>query len=341
MNTLCTKRHSAQRSLIFILCAVLIFWVFLPFHASAAKTLTKTVDLATIRQAARGEGYYWSNRDKTMTFTNLNMVTEDDYGFRFPSNATLILNGDNYISAKLVAIAGQDNLKIKGSGTLTLVSDVGIKMVSPELTSSLTFISGKITINAVSSGVLSEFPTVTLGNADLSIQVSDQTAGNAISAYSVMLNNGRLTANAPVVSANHLSCGGCDLTINASRSALVAKEITIGEGNAINVGESASSLTSAKEYKGEASISLVPTRSRKTSLILGDGYSVVWDYLILTLAVLLLAAFITLPILYKQRKDRIKRAQVEARRAAMLEEKKKAAKEARRAKYAGKKQSEE
>lgn len=322
---------------ILIPCLLMISPAALP--ARAAKTITETVDIATIREAAKGEGYVWSNRHKTMTFTDLNLITEDDYGFRFPSNATLILNGNNVISAKLVALAGQDTLKIKGNGTLTLIAETGLKMVSPELTSSLTIMDGKVIINATTCGIKSDFPTVIVGETNLEINLSDRENGRAIDAYSVMLNAGKLSTNAPIVSANNLTCGACDLTVNAASPALVAKQITMSEGNRIHVGSSENSLSDATVYDGENCIKLDPTKSVKYSILLGEGFPVFWDYLLMILALILLAASIVLPILLKIRKDRIKRAQVEARRAADAAARKEAAKAARRAKYTGTKQN--
>lgn len=329
-----------------ILLIITVFFSFLlfsdlptPLAARAAATITETVDLSTIREATSGEGYAWSNRYKTMTFTNLDLQTEDDYGFRFPSNATLILNGNNTIRASQVAIAGQDTLKIKGSGTLTLIADTGIKMVSPELTSSLTFMSGTVVIKGGSCGIQSDYPSVIMGDGKLSITLSDQQNGIAIDAYSVMLNQGTLTTNAPIRSQNNLTCGACDLTVHASSPALIANQITIGAGNTIHTGASADGLQTVDAYNGETSIKLDPVKSFKTSLLLGKDFPVFWDYLILALTVLLLAAAIIVPILLKRRRDRIKRAQVQARREAAALEKKEALKAARRARYSGNKQA--
>ena len=334
-----TRRHRAH-PIPALLCLIgLVFGLLsLSLPVRAAKVLTETVDLATIREAAEGDGYYWSNRYKTMTFTNLNMNTKDDYGFRFPSGATLILNGNNVIRASQVAIAGQDTLKIKGSGTLTLIADVGIKMVSPEYTSSLTFMSGKIDMQVGSCGIRSEFPTVIVGNADLTITLSERESGKAIDAYSVMLNSGKLNTNAPIVSANNLSCGACDLTVNATSAALVGRSISMSEGNTVKVGSDAAALQTVDSYGGEQSVKLIPTPSVKTSVLLGKNFPVFWDYLILSLSVLLVIVVIVLPILLKVRRDRIKRAQVEKRRAEEAAARKEAAKAARRAKYAGNKQ---
>ncbi len=308
----------------------------LPFSVSA-KTITQTVDLSSIRQSASGDGFVWNNREKTMTFTNLDLRTEDDYGMRLPSNATIILEGNSVISAKLVALAGQDSLSITGSGTLTLIGETGLKMVSPEYTSSLTLVEGKIDMEVGKIGIKSDFPEVIVGETKLNITVSNRAEGKAIDAYSVLLNNGTLRANAPIASATALSCGGCDLRIDALSPALVSPSITIAKSNGIKVGSALTSLAAAERYQNENAIQLLPTRSQKTSLLLGDQFAVWWDYLILTASLLLFAAVIVLPILYKRRKDRIKREQVAARREAAAVARREAAKAARRAKYTGSK----
>ncbi len=314
-----------------LLAAVLLVTALLcPLPAGAAdrEILTEPVDLSTVKQNARGSGYEWANRTNIMTFDHLYLETDAEYGFRIPENATLVLKGDNYISASRIALTAIGTLTVQGSGTLHLVAgEVGLKMMSVDKTASLKFNSGRITIDAGTTGVYSEYPAVIFGGTtDLTVNITDAD-GKAINGATVQINNGRLTANAPIFSPGSLSVASCDLTVNAKTAALEAPTVKIKENNVIRAGSSAETLKDVTEYGGETSILLIPTRTQKTSLILSALFDVeaprFLDYLIFAFVILLFAAAVGLPILHQYRKDQKKKAELEEKRAAALAEKKK------------------
>ena len=105
--------------LLFLLCATVLF-ALLP--VSAAGKIDSTVNIAAATKNQTGEGYYWHNPSSTLTLSGLNIETSDAYGLKLKANSTVILEGDNYISASKAALYCAGTVVIKGSGTLTLVS---------------------------------------------------------------------------------------------------------------------------------------------------------------------------------------------------------------------------
>ena len=312
-----------------LLLAVLLFTaLFSVYPLSAAKEiLTEPVDLSTVKQNARGSGYNWANRTNVLTFDGLHIETEEDYGFRIPNNATLVLKGDNYISASRIALTAIGTLTVQGSGTLHLVAgEVGWKMMSVDRTASVKFNSGKITIEAGDTGIYSEYPTVVFGgDCDMTITTKNEGA-YAINGAVVQINNGKLTANAPIYSPGSLSVASCDLKITASASALCSPALKIKENNIIKAGANEGSLAEVMEYAGEYAILLIPTRTQKTSLILAALFDKeaprFVDYLIFVFVILLFAAAVGLPILHQYRKNQKKKEELEAKRAVAAAEKK-------------------
>ena len=63
--------------MLFTLCAAVL-------PASAAETVTSTVNIATANKNMRGPGYDWANRTDVLTLDGLNIDTDDAYGLRLP-----------------------------------------------------------------------------------------------------------------------------------------------------------------------------------------------------------------------------------------------------------------
>ena len=312
-----TLRRTVSTLLAVCIMAALI--CIMPFSAAAAdQYLASCVDLSTANQNMSGTGYSWANRSGTLTLTNLKIKTTDEYGLRIPKNATLVLVGDNYVEASSIAVTALLSLSIQGSGSLTLVAgDTGLKMISPDKTAALRIIEGSITIRAGKTGIRSDYPPVAIGNtAKLQINISEED-GQAVLADILQLNSGALTADAKLSASSYIKIGACALQVTSRKGAAInAPEININKDVPMKTGGDQSSLGQAESYNGEACIVLEPKAYVKKSVILGDKYAAFWDYIILIGTAVLLIAAVALPIIFRLRKNRKKKEEIEARRAA-------------------------
>lgn len=318
--------RSFRYCLVLLLALCMIFPLACPAFA-ANEVITETVDISTIRNAARGPGYYWSNRAKTMTFTNLRLETDDEYGFRFPEGVTLVLNGNSTIRASGYALTALGKMIVKGTGTLTLISDhVGLRMDAPEYEKELILSGGKIIVKAKDIGIQSDYPAVTVGGTELEFDIGDREKGRAISCYTLSLNSGSITSNVPLESRFSMNLGACRMEIDAASPALVYDSLKVGEASTLYSGLGQNKVK-IDEYGGEKALTVTAVLSRKTSVLLGKNFGAAWDAVILSVCGVLLAAAIAFPIWNAYRKNRKKRLEVEAKRAEELAAKRAEAKQ--------------
>ncbi|MBQ4574609.1 MAG: hypothetical protein IJA85_05360 [Clostridia bacterium] len=276
--------------------------------AVSAETITTTVDLSNVRKNERGDGYNWDNINDVLTLTNYKQDTEEDYGFKLPHGATVVIQGNCSIKAKKGALTFDGSAIIKGSGTLKLEAEVGMINLSNNQTAKVIIYDGNYVINAESCGIRSEYVPFTVSGGKMDINVAN-TDGYALYGTRLSLANCGITANSGIYSYNELSVKACALDITANGPALSSSVKLTVKDMAIE-DKSGAAIT---EYNGESAIVTSSTYKRvRTSILFGESVPAAVDYLIFLLIVVLLAAVIVLPILRQRKKDAEKRALYEA-----------------------------
>ncbi|MBQ9116540.1 MAG: hypothetical protein IJY04_05910 [Clostridia bacterium] len=287
---------------------VILTVVLIPTTALAAQpgnAINKTVNLADVSKNARGNGYEWANLTNTLTLDNLNINTVDEFGMKIPKDATVILKGNNYITAASVGLVCTGQVTFEGSGTLTVTAgDVGIDMTGVYTSHLARFSSGTITVTAGSTAIRSASAEISLMGSSVNLNITgDRASARAISGRTVTVSGGSLTANAGVYASNSLKITSSDIDISAEAAALECPNgITITKEK-ISAGDTASTLSPTEEYKGEKAIKLISTASKKKpSILFGEKSSSVADYVVFTLIALAVAALIAVPIYLKKKK---------------------------------------
>lgn len=301
------KRHI---KLCIALLASILLLASLSFAASA-ETITTTVDLSNVRKNERGDGYSWDNINDVLTLTNYKQDTDDDYGFKLPHGATVVIQGNCSIKAKKGALTFNGSAILKGSGTLTLEADIGMINLSNNQTAKVIVYDGQYIINASSCGIKSEYIPFTVSGGKMKINVSN-TDGYAINGTKLSLASCDITANAGIYSYNELSIKGCTLDITANGAALSsAIKLTLKD-----MAWKDSTGSAMDEYNGESAIRTVSTYKRvRTSILFGEQVPAVVDYLFFLLILIVLAALIAIPLLRQRKKNAEKRALYEAEHA--------------------------
>ncbi len=292
------KRFSA------IVCAIALILLF-PFYnieANAAQTHTSTLDIAQINKNTSGDGYVWANMDDLLTLTDFRLETDDEFGLKLPDNATIVLNGDNYIKASSCAIRCVTSLTIEGNGTLTLVSgDTGILCVSNSTRDTVRFRSGDIKISAESHGVYSEYATVSFSGANTEISGADY----AVRGRNVQMTAGNINIEGKIHSATDLTLTAVNLNASADGAVLVADHEIRISGVDMKLGPSLDSLSNAESYSGEAAISTVSNvDATRRGVLLGGSFPVFVDYIVFSLIAIVAVALIAVPIYLKQQKTK-------------------------------------
>lgn len=301
---------------IFIVLVLAVTVIMGAIPCSAKTIHTKTLSFLDIRANAEGPGYKWNNYDDILTLDGLNIDTEDDFGLKIIDGATVIIKGNNYIKASKAAIFIEGKVIIKGSGTLTLVSDQGIYCSSDDPTDTLTINGGKFDITATSIGIVSDFHTVNLNGVNVKIKAENGTAVKA-----QKLNIGVktvLTADAPVIGVEKLHIDGASLTVNTKTEALKSNSLSLAKLK-LKAGDSSNNLSNVDSYTGQACIKTKSTYDDSPkSVILGEKYDAYFDILIFIGIIAVLSAVVVLPIVIKKKKAR---AAIEARDKAEEERK--------------------
>ena len=286
----------------------------LPLQAASRAPITHTVDISNPKKNMRDDGYEWLNPDKTLTLDHLNLQTSEDYGIKLPKNATVILKGDNYISAAVCGLLCSGMVTFQGSGTLTITAgDTGIRCSSVYASDVLRQRQGTITINAGKRGIYAEAATITLVGGKMTVNTTAKDNPYAIQGQTVKLWGGTFSANAQVYAEKELSCSSVSVDVRAQNAALACPNGIELVKVAIKTAAAGGNPTAADTYNGEATLRLTSTASdaKKGILFKGD-YARFWDYAFFFLIILALAALIAIPMwLRKKRTDKL-RAEYEA-----------------------------
>lgn len=291
----------------FTVCSMVMLIVFavfgMSFETYAAATSAETLNLTLTKQNVKGDGYFWNNITKTLTLYGISIVTESEYGLKVPHGATIELQGKNYISAARFAVGAQGDVTVKGTGSLTLISDeVGVNCYA-ETSSYANFVSGTIDITAGDTGIRSSNGSVTVIGSNIKVKTNGNDDSAAVYAHLLQINGGILKANASLCSETELRYINADGEISSSRSALIAeKKISVSQVE-MRGGDDSDSLVSIEEYSGERCIVTHANADRdKGSIILGKEYSQWMDVLLIVAAVALLIAIVVIPLAVRYRR---------------------------------------
>lgn len=293
-----------KKKLFLILLSLVLTLGLLAVPASAAKSnvYTSTLDIASIRQNASGNGYVWKNIDGTLELNNITIDTTDSVGLTVPENATITLKGKNYIKASDTAITCLTSATFQGSGTLTVVSNgIGIRSLSLNSDDSIRFRSDKMSITAEKIGVYSEKATLVFSSKSAEIAAGEY----AVKGERVKIVSGTLSTDGGILSAEVLTVNAANLSVNSSGEALHSDRKTDISNVSLSVGSSSDSLSPAEKYNGESCIKTVSTvKAAKRGVLFGGRFHVFFDYLTFILIAAAIAAVVILPIYIKYRKTK-------------------------------------
>ncbi|MBE6541637.1 MAG: hypothetical protein E7672_04240 [Ruminococcaceae bacterium] len=285
-------KNTLNRITAVILTVITVFSfavIALPSQIAASDTVTTTVNIATADRNMSGPGYYWANRFDTLTLTNLNLDTDEDFGLRLPNNCTVILEGKNYIKAGKYGISCSGNVVFKGNGSLTIdAGEIGIYLVTQDSTQKIRLITGDYTVTAGKYGVYSEAADFSFVDGTMSINMIGDSS-YAILGRCVNLLGGKFSANASVETTQELVVDGIDIKIESSNPALASKNLKVKNISA--------------EYNGENTINASSTASKsRSSIIFGDSIPGFVDYILLAVFALGIAAAVFIPSLRRKKK---------------------------------------
>lgn len=95
-----------------------VAFVILPKTVFAG-TLDTTLDFTGTTQDMSGDGYKWTQADKTLTLQDLDLDVASGKGIVLPDGASLVLKGENHITTDAgTMIEAKGSLKIDGGGSL-------------------------------------------------------------------------------------------------------------------------------------------------------------------------------------------------------------------------------
>ncbi len=337
------KNIKVISSVLAVLFILLQFSVVGAFAAgeSSGNVILETVNLIYVKKNETGTGWSWANRTDTFTMTNLCIDTDDQYGLRLPAGATVVLEGNNVISAKYCAMSIEGDVTFTGSGTLTLKSDsYGMIATNSNQNKKVIFDSGKINIECGTDGIYTQNMVVSqIDKAN--INVTTREGGNAVNARQVKLLGGKFTANAPI-KAKDVKISNLALSLTCTSPAIVIDNANADDpyakisftSVALRGGASADEISDISDYAGEYCLSAkVKKEYTATSLFFGDSVAGYWDFVAIAVAILIIAAVIATP--YIKHKNAIKK--VEAAKAAAREEEEKFREQRMQEKYEKKK----
>ena len=302
-------------SLAFLLSALLLCSLI---PASASKVLTEGVSILNPKANMSGDGYDWANRTSTLTLNNLHIETEDSYGLKICHGATVILKGKNYIEASKAALYLEGDVIFRGNGSLTLVGgEVGLLCHSTKFTDKLSINGGTFTITGGVDGIRSPYQKIALAAANITIYGGD---GYAINARDLSVaSEATLTVKGSLYSSYSMILQSSNLSIESSKSALIADNTLRLEYMTLSAGDSLTSVSAVEQYNGEKALKTSSTfDSSIKSILFGKTVPIAVDILLLVGFVAALSAVIAIPIVVKRRKAT---AVIAARDAAEAEQK--------------------
>ena len=312
------------RTLSTLLALIAVFTLIIPalniFAETANAPITQTVNLANVSKNARGSGFEWNNLTNTLTLDNMTINTADEFGMKLPKDATVILKGKNYITASSVGLVCTGQVTFEGGGTLTIIAgDVGIDMVGVYTSHFARFQNCWILIDAGKTAIRSSSAELSFMNdSSLTLCITgDRTAAKAIDGRNVVFSGGGMATNAGIYASNSLKISSSNLDIMSETPALECPNgITITK-ESISAGDTTATRTAVETYNGEKSLLLTSTATNKTpSILFGEGASVVLDYVVFTLLLIMFATLIAVPIYLKKKKTAKLIAEYEAANSA-------------------------
>ena len=283
----------------------------------AGSTVTECVSLLQVKKNLHGNGYEWDNPNDTLTLTNLDLRTEDDYGFKICDGATVILEGNNYIEASKAALYIDGDVVFRGSGTLTLVGgDYGILCNSASTSKKLTITAGTYQVRGGKGGIKSDFVKVHLTGGKFTIHGG---SGYAVDAREFQTGgNVTIDATGSFYSSYRMILEAANLQIVSEEAAIIAPKTLSIASMKLRAGDDLKSLSSVVEYSGQKALVTSSTYDEGLkSLLFGDSVSFAVDVLVLVGVLLLLTATIVLPILIRRKRTALA---VQARDIAFAEE---------------------
>ena len=308
------------KSLSLLLVLISLFTLIIPAlgvtAATTPTTITKTVNLADISKNARGNGFEWANLTNTLTLDNMIINTADEFGMKLPKDATVVLKGNNYITASSVGLVCTGQVTFEGGGTLTIVAgDVGIDMTGVRSSHLARFRSCYITVSAGKTAIHSSAAELSfMPECSLTLEITgDRTTAKAISGRNVIFSGGGMATNAGIYASNSLKISSSNLDIMSETPALECPNgITITK-ESISAGDTASTRTTVESYNGEKSLLLTSTATnKKHSILFGTEHSIALDYITFTLLIITIAAVVFVPIYLKKKKTEKLIAEYEA-----------------------------
>jgi hypothetical protein len=273
------------------------------FPVAAAEQINETVSLANARKNQSGPGYFWDNINDTLTLNGLNINTTDDYGLKIPDNATVVLVGNNKITAAKVALLTTGTTIFKGNGTLTLTSgETGIVLADATNLGKVSFLSGSYRINATGDGIYSEKVRLYISGGNFEINCG----GNAINSLQAEISNSAVIASGPVFSSEPMLINNAELELTASSGDALQsdKELRISNVKMLAGADAGSAAEVADgAYAGGAYVKTEPTLVRVSYSTLFGGEVPAWvDYIVFAAAALGLAALIAVPLILHRRR---------------------------------------
>lgn len=278
---------------------------------SAASKITETVNLSRPEKNMRGSGYYWNNREDTLTLDGLYIDTTSDYGLRIPDGATVILKGKNYITASKAALTCAGNVIFKGDGELILTSDdMGIYFYSTKDSTTARFLEGTYTINAGGDGIHSEYTSISFVGNKLNISAPSEEHF-AINGREIKLYGGTVTLDNSVHTTVSLDVRALSLSVTSAKAALSSDKTLKIDSVALKTGSAANALAKVEEYTGENCVTMTSTASHAgQSIFFGENVPKFVDILLMVVLLALIAAAIAVPCVRSYKKSQAARAAI-------------------------------
>jgi len=308
------------RALAFLVSAVIIMTcsVFV-----SAQTET-SINLGNADKNLRGDGYEWNNPERVLTLDGLEIVTSEDFGLKIPDNCTVVLKGTNTIKSAKYGLGVPGSVVFKGSGKLIIESGVAaVYNYSYSDNHKMRFGEGSFTFTA-ETAILADRAEVSVTGGSLGLV---STAALAADTRVLSISGGSLDAVGTLKAEHLLGIDRADVTVTANGAALESGNLLKIENVKLKTGSAADSLSSAEKYNGENALSTsAVAKGVRASILFGDSVPITVDYLLLAVAVLLIAAAIVIPIMHKKAKVRRLYAGLDAEKARAEEEKNKGGK---------------
>ncbi|MBQ8401743.1 MAG: hypothetical protein IJX14_07435 [Clostridia bacterium] len=278
--------------------ALLLPCALLPVSAAdSGVTITETVNIAQANKNMEGHGYSWANRYDILTLDGIRLDTASDYGLRLPKNCTVILEGDNYITAAKYALSCAGTVVFKGDGKLTLeAGEIGMYLYAEDGTQKVRLLDGTYEIHAGDYGVYSIASDFSFVDGSMSITV-DNAEGAAVSGRIVNLLGGSFKADNAVEASHMLIVDGVDLDVTAPRAAFSSKNLTVEDIALTSGGSAIEAYTDQTQISGKST-----AKDVRPSVIFGENVSGVVDYICLVLVIAGIAALIVIPVLRARKK---------------------------------------